>query len=450
TSGGPVGAVTELGSHLLSYQIQFIPSGERAFTAAAFQQRWAELTPEIAGLEALSFNSDIGPASREAAVDVQLSAADEDTLAAASGELAERFRTFSDLTQVENSYASGKDQLDFRLRPEARALGLSTTDVARQIRASFYGAEALREQRDRKELKIMVRLPKDQRISESDVEQLRVRTAAGGFVPLSYVADFQRSRAPTSIQRESGRRIVDVTADLRPGVASSQAVLAKLEATALPALRAAHPGLSTELVGQQREQNESMASLGKGYIIALFAIYALLAIPFKSYTQPAVVMSAIPFGIVGAVLGHLLMGYNLSLISIFGIIALSGVVVNDSLVLVDAVNSRRRDHDISAHDALMWAGPRRLRPILLTSLTTFFGLAPMILETEVQARFLIPMAISLGFGVLFSTFVTLLLVPTLYMSLEDWHALLGRVRGDAAQPVPPVPPVPSVQADAAR
>lgn len=419
----------EVGSHLLAYQVQFVGSDERDFTVADFQARWQALTPQLAGVEVLAFTSDIGPAATAAAVDVQLSHPDTAVLAAASAELTEQLRTFSDLTQVENGYASGKDQLDFELRPEARAMGLTTFEVARQLRAAFYGAEALREQRDRNEIKVMVRLPKEQRLSEHDIEALQIRTPAGGQVPLAYVAEFRRDRAPTSITRESGRRVVDVTADLAPGVASNQAVLSSLEESTLPALRARHPGLATDLVGQQREQNESLANLGRGYLMALFAIYALLAIPFKSYSQPAVVMSAIPFGIVGAVLGHLVMGYELSIISIFGIIALSGVVVNDSLVLIDAVNERRRSHGDGPLDAVMWAGPRRLRPIFLTSITTFLGLAPMILETEVQARFLIPMAISLGFGVLFSTAVTLLLVPALYISLEDWHHLVDRLLG---------------------
>lgn len=428
SDGGHDGAISETGSHLLSYQIQFVSSGEREFSVSEFQERWQKLTPEMAGLEVLSFTSDIGPAAQNAAIDVQLSHADTAVIAQASATLTEQLRTYSDLTQVENGYASGKDQLDFELRPEARALGLSTTDVARQLRASFYGSEALREQRDRNELKVMVRLPKDQRGSEHDVERLQVRTPMGGYVPLAYVAEFERTRAPTSIERESGRRIVDVTADLAPGVPSSTPVLAKLEESTLPALRAAYPGLSTELVGQEREANESLAALGRGYIIALFAIYALLAIPFKSYAQPAIVMSAIPFGFVGALLGHLIMGYELSLISIFGIIALSGVVVNDSLVLIDAANVRRRQHGDSHYEAILWAGKRRLRPILLTSLTTFFGLAPMIVETEVQARFLVPMAISLGFGVLFGTAVILVLVPALYMSLQDWLGLIGKLK----------------------
>ncbi len=427
TSGGGPGGTTTTGGHLLSYQIEFVPSAERAFTVAEFQQRWQENTPTLAGLEALSFSSDIGPAGASSAVAVQLSHSDREILARASADVADRLRAFPSLIQVENGYASGKEQLDLELLPEARALGLSPQGLARQLRSAFYGAEARREQRDRNELLVMVRLPKEQRLAEQDVDSLRVRTPAGAWVPLDAVARVERSRAPTSIEREDGRRIVEVSADLAPGVASSQAVLDSLRQEVFPALLTAWPGLSLELVGQQREQNESLATLGRGYLFALFAIFALLAVPFKSYIQPLIVMSAIPFGLVGAVFGHLFMGFELSIISMFGIVALSGVVVNDSLVLLDTANRRQRELGESVLEAMLEAGPRRLRPILLTSLTTFFGLAPMILETEVQARFLIPMAISLGFGVLFSTLVILLLVPAMTLAVEDARGLWRRL-----------------------
>lgn len=270
----------------------------------------------------------------------------------------------------------------------------------------------------------MVRLPEEQRRSEDDLDRLLIRTPGGGNVPLSYVARFDRGQAPTSIRREEGRRIIKVGAELGAGARSPREVIESLEAEVFPGLREKHPGLELELVGQQREQAESFRSLGKSYLLALFAIFALLAVPFRSYAQPLIVMSAIPFGIVGAVLGHLLMGYGMSLISLMGVVALSGVVVNDSLVLIDACNQARAQ-GMSPWDAIVHAGMRRLRPILLTSLTTFFGLAPMILETSFQARFLIPMAISLGFGVMFATMIALLLVPALYLIVEDLRGLVA-------------------------
>jgi multidrug efflux pump subunit AcrB len=270
----------------------------------------------------------------------------------------------------------------------------------------------------------MVRLPKDQRLSEYDLSNFHIKTPAGGLIPLGEVASLDRHQAPTEIQREDGRRRVNVKAALAPMAESAQEVTKALNATDIPALKAQYPGLEIEYAGEQREQQESMASLGQNYLVALLVMYGLLAIPFRSYIQPIVIMSAIPFGIVGALIGHVVMGYSLSIISMFGIVALSGVVVNDSLVLVDAAN-RYKAKGLSAHEAVKSAGIRRFRPILLTSLTTFFGLAPMIFETSMQARFLIPMAISLGFGVLFATVIVLGMVPAFYLIVDDIQTILG-------------------------
>jgi multidrug efflux pump subunit AcrB len=297
-------------------------------------------------------------------------------------------------------------------------MGLNSSEVARQLRSSLYGAEALREQVGRFERKAMVRLPEHQRQAESDLSLMRIRTPSGGYVPLEQVASFTRGRSPTTISREAGLRLVNVRADLAQGVASSREILSDLQQNVFPSLMQKYEGLEIELAGEQREQGETMASLGQNYLLALFAIYALLAIPFKSYVQPFIIMSAIPFGFVGAVIGHIFMGFPLSIISMFGIVALTGVVVNDSLVLIDAANQYRKEGQ-KPFVAIANGAKRRFRPIMLTSLTTFLGLAPMILEQSVQARFLIPMAISLGFGVLFATFVILLIIPALYMIIED-------------------------------
>jgi len=416
--GGPGGGSPEMGSHVATVSVQLVPSGERDFTSADFALSWDEHTPDIPGLESISFMSSAGPGAG-AAVELELSHPDTATLARISTEVSEQLQTYSALKDVVNSYSAGKPQLDFTLLPHARTLGLTTEEISRQIRHAFYGAEAVREQRGRNELKVMVRLPEHQRQSEYDLEQLEIRTPAGGYVPLRYVAEFERGQAATSIDHYDGQRVVNVSAELRVGVSSPQTVLDDLDNTYLPQLQERHPDLSVEFAGAQREQGEAFASLGKNYLFALFAIFALLAIPFKNYTQPLIVMSAIPFGFVGAVIGHMIMGYELSLISMFGIIALSGVVINDSLVLIDSTNRKRREKGVSAHEAIVYGGTRRLRPILLTSLTTFFGLAPMIVETSMQARFLIPMAISLGFGVLFATGIILVVVPCLYMVRED-------------------------------
>ncbi len=425
------------GSHLVSVEVSLVPSDERDFDAVAFESWWREALPALPGVEVvkLSGTSTQGP-SAGSAVSVELSGPDPDRLAAASQRLAARLREFPSLVNVDNSYTDGKPQLDFRLRDEARAWGLTSTDVARAIRSSFFGAEALREQRGRNEVKVMVRLPEEQRTSEHDIERLVVGLPDGGTAPLAYVADVSRGRSPTEITRDEGRRTVTVSAELAAGVASSRPVITTLSRSVLPELRAEFPGLETRFSGQQQELNENLSSLGPMYLVAMLLMFAMIAIPFRSYVQPLVVMSAVPFGIVGAVLGHLIMGYELSMVSGFGIIALSGIVVNDSLVLVDSVN-RYRAQGLELLEAVVAGSARRLRPILLTSLTTFFGLAPMILEQSAASRFLVPMAISLGFGALFVTVIALLVVPSLYVIVEDlraWGASPGAVAADAIQP----------------
>jgi len=419
---GPGGG--ESGSHIVSLEINLVPGEARSFTSASFKDAWQADTAEIIGAESVVFTSAIGP-SAGAAVALQLSHRSSEILRSASAEVAELLTGYTDLTNVQNGFVGGKRQVDFRLREDpARALGVTSQMVARQIRDAFYGAEALREQRGRNEVRVMVRLPLEQRTSEHDLEAMEVRTASGGFVPLRQVAEFSRNQAPTTIDREDGRRVVTVTGALAPGVKSPTNVLEAVNDQLIPQLKESYPGLQVGFVGEQREQGEVMASLGPNFLLALFVIFSLLAIPLKSYIQPVVIMSAIPFGFVGAVWGHLLMGYELSFVSALGIIALAGVVVNDSLVLVDTTNRYRRQ-GASAYDAITQGGARRFRPILLTSLTTFFGLLPMIFEQSVGARFLIPMAVSLGFGVLFATVIILLLVPALYMIVEDVRVLFG-------------------------
>jgi multidrug efflux pump subunit AcrB len=281
-------------------------------------------------------------------------------------------------------------------------------------------------------MRVVVRLPEQERVSEGTVERLLVSTPEGRLVPLREVAELERGRAYTVIDRRDGRRTVTVTADTQP-LAKAQEVLAAMNATILPDIVRDHPGLTFRYEGRQEEMRKSTRSLFAGFVVALAVIYFLLAIPFRSYLQPLVVMVAIPFGVVGAVLGHLLMGYALSLMSLMGIVALSGVVINDSLVLIDYANLCR-EKGKSAGEAIREAGVRRFRPILLTTLTTFGGLAPMIFETSRQARFMIPMAISLGFGILFGTVISLVFVPCLYRLLDDATGFLRRIWGQK-QPV---------------
>jgi multidrug efflux pump subunit AcrB len=348
---------------------------------------------------------------------IQLSHRDIDTLDRASEALAERLADFANVKDIDDGFTPGKRQLDFSLTEEGQSLGLTQYSLARQLRNAFYGSEAIRQQRGRNEVRVKVRLPREQRIRQYDLENLLIRTPQGTDVPLKEVAIVKQGRAYTSITRNNGRRTVSVTANVEPISQTSQ-IQATLMDEILPQLARDFPGLSYGWEGRQEDMNESTGSLMRGLLIALFAIFALLAIPFRSYYQPVIVMIAIPFGIVGAVLGHILMGYSLSLQSLMGVVALSGVVVNDSLVLIDYANRLVRD-GTAPLNAIHQAGIRRFRPIMLTTLTTFGGLAPMIFETSLQARFMIPMAISLGFGILFATIITLVIVPCLYSMAED-------------------------------
>ncbi len=398
----------------------------RPISTTELTQFWRERTGPITGLESLLFESDRGGPGRGAALTVELSHRNIDVLDRASEALAERLADFANVKDIDDGFTPGKRQLDFSLTEEGHGLGLTQQTLARQLRNAFYGSEAVRQQRGRNEIRVKVRLPREQRIRQYDLEHLLVRTPKGTDVPLTQIAEIKRGRAYTAITRRNGRRTVTVTANVEPMSQTSQ-VQATLEEEILPQLAKDFPGLSYGWEGRQQDMSESAGSLFRGLMLALFAIYALLAIPFRSYYQPLIVMIAIPFGIVGAVLGHILMGYALSLLSLMGVVALSGVVVNDSLVLIDYANRRTRE-GICPFDAIHQAGVRRFRPIMLTTLTTFGGLAPMIFETSRQARFMIPMAISLGFGILFATAISLVIVPCLYSISEDVRRFVLKIR----------------------
>lgn len=401
----------------------------RPLSTSRMTQAWRAATGTFIGLESLKFEADRGGPGSGAALTVELTHRDIDTLNKAAATLAARLAEFPQAKDIDDGSNAGKPQLDFKVLPEGQSLGLTTYEVARQVRGAFYGIESLRQQRGRNEVKVMVRLPESERISEYGVEQLLIRTPNGRDVPLMQVAEVSRGRAYMSIERRNGQRTATVTADVAPDDQTPR-IQAALEASILPGLQAEYPGLGFSFEGHQAEISDSMHSLIASFIVALMGIYALLAIPFRSYVQPLIVMAAIPLGIVGAVFGHLLMGYSLSINSMMGVVALSGVVINDALVMIDYANQQRRD-GASPLEAIVQAGVRRFRPIMLTTLTTFGGLAPMIFETSRQARFMIPMALSLGYGILFATVITLLLVPCLYLITEDVIAFIKADRDPA-------------------
>ena len=417
SGGGSWGGASQTGSHLARVTVQLVPAGERNFGAADLVQNWRERAGDIAGAEALRFDYSTGSGGGQP-IDIELSHPDMETLETASTRLAGAIAGYSGVRDVDDGFTAGKQQLDLTLRPEARSLGVTESDLARQIRGAFYGAEAVRQQRGRDEVRVFVRRPREERTSLHDVERMIIQTPQGGELPLGQAADVERGHAYTQIKRTDGRRVINVTADIVPGEANANEVVASVIRSAIPDLQADYPRLQWAMGGEQKSQAETMGALGRNFGMALIAMLAMLAIAFRSYVQPLIVMAAIPFGIVGAVLGHLMMGYDLSLLSMMGIVALSGVVVNSSLILIVAINEYRAS-GLPLMEGLLAGGTRRFRPILLTSLTTFLGLAPMIAETSMQARFLIPMALSLGFGVLFATFITLFIVPAGYAVVED-------------------------------
>ena len=405
------------GSHEGEVSVFLVSLNERAFTSSEFASKWREKIGDVVGVDTLRLTFATGPQAGTP-IEVELQHRDLDVLASAAADVAKELETYVGVYDVDDGFHVGKEQMDFRLKPSARAVGLTETELARQVRSAFFGVEAVRQQRGRDELRVLVRLPADERRSEHDVEQLFIRTPSGGEIPLNQAVTIERGRSHTEINRRDSKRIVRVTSDLDATKANANDVSQDIRDKILPKVMAAYNGLGFSLEGEQRQQREAMGSLKLGYLFALVAIFALLAVAFRSYAQPLIIMGVIPFGLVGAVWGHMLMGYNLSLMSFMGVVALSGVVVNDSLILIVAVNEVRKVGR-SVTDALLDGGVRRFRPIVLTSLTTFFGLVPMIAETSVQARFLIPMAISLGFGVLFATIIMLVLVPAVYAIVED-------------------------------
>ena len=402
----------------------------RPISTAVFVEEWRQETGVLIGQESVSFRSDKGGPHSGPPVAIKLSHKDVEILALASADLAESFSAFSSVKDVNDGFLPGKVQYDFKLLPAGRRFGLTPDELARQVRHAFYGAEALRQQRGRDEMKVLVKLPEDERRSQSDIESFMIRTPEGTFVPLMEVAELKKGRSYTEINRTEGKRTVTVTADVIP---RSQSSLIKkdFEEKLFPELVAKYPGLSFSHGGGSKDLVDSLGVLIIGFSCSLFIIFAMLAISFRSYLQPLIILLAIPFGIVGAIIGHYIMGYSLSVISMMGLVALSGVVVNDSLVLIDFVN-RERKHGVEVFEAVCRGSVRRFRPILLTSLTTFCGLAPMIFETSRQARFMIPMAISLGFGILFATVIALLIVPSLYLMIEDIKKVFNWIWSDSS------------------
>ena len=384
-------------------------------------KEWQQLIGPIPGDKELSFRAELGRGGEP--IDVQLKGNDFTFLNQVAVKVKDKLGEYDGLFDIQNSYEGGKAEVQLRIKPEAEQLGLNLSALGLQVRHAIFGAEAQRIQRNQSEIKVMVRAPKDERYSLSDLQNLRIRTANGAEIPLSEVAEVSIGRGSSTISRVDRQRIINVTADLNKDKVSANTVVSDLKEW-FPNIINEFPGVSFDMEGEQREQKKFITSLAFGFAIALITIYILLAIPFGSYFQPLMVMSVIPFSIIGAIGGHAIMGLSLSISSAMGVLALIGVVVNDSLVLVDYTNKRIKE-GMTVPEAIRFSGGARFRPILLTSLTTFAGLTPLILEKSTQAQFLIPMAVSLGFGILFATLLTLILVPVFYLIVEDFKNLLA-------------------------
>ncbi|MER2491247.1 efflux RND transporter permease subunit [Catenovulum sediminis] len=394
---------------------------------------WREEFGQQPGVRSVSFNGSIqGGAGSD--LEFLFRSDNIKDIAAAAEKLKLKLQKYEGVYDIDDSFSGGKDEIKLALKPSAQAFGLTLQDVARQVRVAFYGAEAQRIQRDEEEIKVMVRYPKAERSSIESLEAMWISTQDGRQVPFSAVAQYTIGEGYSTIQRIDFQRSVSVTAKVDKAVGEPGKLASEVIENDIPAILEAFPSVSFELYGASKEEQEAMQSLGLGFTFSLVVIYGLMAVPLKSYSQPLIIMSVIPFGIVGAVIGHMIFGLAMSILSFFGIIALAGVVVNDSLIFVDFVNrSVRRGVEIK--EAISEAGSRRFRAILLTSLTTFFGLIPIVSETSLQAQIVIPMALSLAFGILFSTVITLLLLPTLYVILDDIKTLPSRFKRTKRTPV---------------
>ena len=400
-------------SNVATVIVELAPPELRGFPSSDFEEAWRSHMGAVPEARKLTFSSeDMGFGDP---VYVELTATNEEVLPSAISEIEQALRQFNGVFDVRNNRDTGKREITVSLKPQARVYGLTLESLAFQVRAAFFGDESLRVQRGREDIRVYVRLPKNERSAVSDLDNYRIKTPEGGFVPLSEVAELKEGISPSTIQRRDGRRIIAVSANIDSHTITSSDVNDYISNTLMPQLQTKYPGLTYDFGGEQREQARTGPAIIMNCLYALIAIYAMLAIVFKSYIQPLIVLTVIPFGVFGAIVGHLIMGVNMSLISIFGIIGLSGVIINGALVMIDFMNEERANGR-SAIDAIVVGAKGRFRPIFLTSTTTFLGVGPLIFETSLQAQFLVPVAISIGFGVIFGTAILLLLVPAL-MSL---------------------------------
>ena len=410
------------GNTKATFVLELVKPEQRELDAYQIEKLWRDEIGEIAGTKELRFyaGANVGV---EAAIEFQLTGKDYVALEAAAFDIQEKLSSYDGVYDIRNSFSRGSQEIQLSIKPQAEVLGLALADLAKQVRQAFYGEEAQRIQRGRDELKVMVRYPKENRLSVSDLENMWIRTPSGDRVPFYQVADISIGQGFSTITRVNQKRSLTISADIDAQKVESRKVISEMNDVSIPEILANYPTVQYGVEGASKEQSDFLRQLGLAAIGALFLIYGLLAIPTKSYVQPLVIMSVIPFGIIGAIVGHWLLGKTINMMSIYGFIALTGVVVNDSLIMVDFINKAKGSGQ-RLIEVVMQAGTARFRAILLTSLTTFFGIFPLFFEQSLQAQFVIPMAISLGFGIVFATVITLFLIPSLYLIKDDLQKLL--------------------------
>lgn len=427
--------VSALSNTEASVSANLTTSESRTVDTGEVVNRWRENVGKIAGAKALTFQGTAGPPGEE--LSIQLESPNLDSLREAADELKQQVATYPGVFDVQDSFSDGRPEIEVSLTEAGQAAGFNRVDLANGVRAAFYGIEAQRIQRGRDEVKVMVRYPEEDRRRLDTLRDMRIRARDGAAVPFEIVADTGFGESLAAIERADFKRIVSVTGSVDKNATSGDEVLAHLQDGYFAELFARHPDVSVSLRGEAEEQQKSVASLLGGFLVSAVLIYVLLAVPLRSFIKPLFIMSAIPFGLVGAILGHGIAGIAVSILSVFGILALSGIVVNDSLVLISRIDDLRSE-GCTLREAILEAGPQRFRAILLTTVTTFIGLIPILLETSTQAQFIKPMAVSVGFGVVFTTAITLILLPLTLLIFEETFAASARFYRRKLIPAEPV------------
>jgi len=416
----------EVGSNWGSVQAILLPSEKRGVHTNDLMAAWEKEIGPIPGIKSLTFHGlQTGPPG--APIEVWFQGQNMQEILAAADDLKQRLAHFEGVYQIRSDYSPGKHEMRLTLKPEARSLGLTVADLARQVYAGYFGDEAVRLQRGRDDVRVRIRYTAGERRKLADIEQIRIRTRDGHAVPLLSVANVSFAPGYATITRTNGLRRVMVSAGINKNKANANEIFAELKSSYFPDLTRKYPGIHIALQGEQKKMRESFSSLIVGFPIAVLGIFIIIATMFRSYAQPFIILFTVPFGIIGAVMGHMLMGFDLSMMSIFGMVALSGVVVNDAIVLIERINENLAE-GMRFFDAILQGGARRFRAIFLTTLSTVGGLAPLIMEQDMQAKFLIPMALSIAAGVAFATVLTLVLIPSLLAILSDFRLLSHRLR----------------------